>query len=324
MNMLTKLLLSAAVTAAACLAAGVHAAEYPDRPIRLVVPYPAGGSMDMVGRLIGKHLSDVLGQPVMVDNRSGASGNIGMDFVAKAPKDGYTLMIAPAGLASHEHFFQQLPFNPEKDFTPITRIANQPNVLIVSPHVAATNVRELIAYAKRNPNKLTIGTSGIGTSHDVAARAFMQATGTEMVLVPYKGGAPALADLLGGQIDIMFDSSPTAAPYVQSGKLRALGLTDDKRLSTMPQVPTLAEAGVPGFKFVTWMGVVGPAGIPDAVTTKLSRELLKLIASPKVRKQIEDMSLDPAGGSPREFKEFVKKESAAYARFVKQNNITPQ
>lgn len=312
------------VAVAAALCGAAVAADYPDKPIRLVVPYPAGGSMDMVGRLVGKHLGDALGQPVVVDNKPGASGNIGMDFVAKAPKDGYTLMIAPAGLAAHEHFFAQLPFAPLKDFTPITRIANQPNVLIVSANVQARNINELIAYAKQHPNKLTVGTSGVGTSHDVAARAFMRATGTEMLLVPYKGGAPALADLLGGQIDVMFDSSPTAAPYVQSGKLRALGTTDDKRLGTLPAVPTMAEAGVAGFKYVTWMGVAAPAGVPDAVTARLARELQKLVASPAFRKQIVEMSLDPAGGTPSEFRDFVKKESDAYARFVKDNNIAPQ
>lgn len=298
--------------------------SYPSKPIRLVVPFPPGGSIDMVARMVGQKLSSSLGQPVLVDNRAGASGNIGMDYVAKAPKDGYTLLLAHAGLAANAHMFAKLPFDPLKDIAPIIRIAEQPNVLVINPKWPFKSVGELVAYAKANPGKLSFGTSGVGGPQDVAARRFMQMTGTDMLNVAYKGGAPALADLLGGQIDLMFETSPTAVPYAKSGKLRALAVTSDKRLSTLTDVPTVAETGIAGYKAVGWMGLAAPASTAPAIIARLNEQVQGLLNASDMKKQIAELSLNIAGGSAASFVTFVHKESDDYARFVKDSNITPQ
>jgi tripartite-type tricarboxylate transporter receptor subunit TctC len=318
-----KLLLSVASALSLCVAVPAMA-EYPDKPIKLIVPYPPGGAMDMIARIAAKKLSDEARQPVIVDNRAGASGNIGMDIVAKSPKDGYTLLLAPAGLAAHEHFFAKLPFNPEKDFIPVVRIANQQNVIVVSPILPVTSVKELIEYAKKNPGKLRLGTSGLGTSHDVSARVFMAATGTDMLLIPYKGGAPALVDLVGGHIDLMFDTPSTAVPYIHAGKIRALGVTGEKRLPGIPEVPTIAEAAVPGFNFFTWAGIATPSGVPEPVVKRLEAMMQKVVAAPETRQELIAIDLEPIGGTSKEFQDLVRRESAMYARIVKDNNITPQ
>ena len=324
MKNLFRALTLVAAASLGCLAAPAFAQDYPNKPIKMIVPFPPGGSVDMIGRLVGQKLSDVLGQPVLVDNRAGAGGNIGMDVVAKAPKDGYTLLVAPSGMAANQHLFAKLPFDPQKDLAPIIRIADQPAVLIVNPKLPVKNVKELIAYAKANPGKVSFGTAGVGGAQDVAARLFMSSTGTDMLNVAYRGGAPALSDLLAGQIDLMFETSPTAVPYAKTGKLVALGVTTDKRIANLPDVPTIAEAGVPGFHSVTWIGMAAPAGTPPAVIARLNAEMQKVLADPAVRKQIGEISLDVVGGSSADFGKFLAKESADYAKFVKDNNITPQ
>lgn len=305
---------------------GLAAAEaYPAKPVRIVVPAPPGGSVDMVGRLLGQMLSEELRQPVIVDNRPGASGNIGMDHVAKAPKDGYTLLLSSFSVAVNGQLFERLTFNPSKDLAPILRVVDQPNVLVVNPaKVPAVNVKDLITYLKANPGKLSVGTTGIGNPQDFSVRQFMMATGTDLVSVAYKGSAPALSDLLGGHIDLMFDTSPTAVPYVKSGKLRALAVTSDRRLEALPEIPTLSEAGVPGYKSVFWMGLFAPTGTPEPVLRKIHAASLKALSMPEVRKQIAGMSLDPAGGSPEEFDAFLRDESAFYGKLIKDLNIPLQ
>ncbi|WP_062471279.1 Bug family tripartite tricarboxylate transporter substrate binding protein [Variovorax boronicumulans] len=309
----------------ACIVPVAHAQDaYPSKPIRMVVPFPPGGSIDMTARLVGQKLSTALGQPVLVDNRPGASGNIGMDYVAKAPKDGYTLLMLHTGLASNGHMFAKLPYDPIKDLAPVIRVADQPNVLIMNPKWTFKNVGELVAYAKANPGKLSVGTSGVGGPQDVAARRFMKMTGTDLLNVAYKGGAPALSDLVGGQIDMMFETSPTAVPYAKSGKLKALAVTGDKRVSTLPDVPTVAESGVPGYRFMGWVGLVAPAGTPAPVIAKLNEQVQALLKNADTQKQFTDLSLEVIGGSAPDFTSFVRKESNDYARFVKDFNITPQ
>jgi len=316
----------------ACLAAGLagivpaaHAQDaYPSKPIRMVVPFPPGGSIDMTARLVGQKLSKALGQPVLVDNRPGASGNIGMDYVAKAPKDGYTLLMVHTGLASNAHMFAKLAYDPMKDLAPVIRVADQPNVLIMNPKWSFKNVSELVAYAKANPGKLSVGTSGVGGPQDVAARRFMRMTGTDLLNVAYKGGAPALSDLIGGQIDLMFETSPTAVPYAKSGKLKALAVTGDKRVPTLPEVPTVAESGVPGYRFMGWVGLVAPAGTPAPIIAKLNEQVQALLKNADTQKQLADLSLEVIGGSAPDFTGFVRKESDDYARFVKDFDITPQ
>lgn len=278
----------------------------------------------MVARLVGQKLSASPGQPVLVDNHAGACGNIGMDFVAKTPKDDYTLLLAHAGLASNAHMLAKLPFDPLKDMVLIIRIADQPNVLILNPKWPFENVRELVIYAKANPGKLSFGTSGVGGPQDVASRRFMQMTGRDMLSVAYKGGSPVLVDLLGGQIDLMFETSPTAVPYAKSGKLKALAVTSDKRLTTLADVPTVAEAGIAGYKAVGWMGLAAPAGTPPAVIARLNEQVQILLNASDMQRQITDLSLDAVGGSTASFVTFVRKESDDYAKFVKDSNITPQ
>lgn len=323
-----KLFLLSATLVMAPLAFTVPAVQaeeaYPAKPIRLVVPYPPGGSIDMVARMVGQKLSTQLGQPVLVDNRAGASANIGMDFVAKAPKDGYTLLLAPTGLASNPHLFAKMPFDALRDIAPIIRIAEQPNVLVLNPKWSFKNVAELVAYAKANPGKLSVGTSGVGGPQDVAARRFMQMTGTDLLNVAYKGGAPALADLMGGQIDMMFETSPTAVPYAKSGKLRALAVTSEKRLPNLPDIPTVAEAGVTGFKSIGWMGLAAPAGTPRPVIEKLHAQMQLILNSAEMKKQIAEINLEVSGGTTAQFTSFVRSEWDDYARFVKDSNITPQ
>lgn len=298
---------------------------YPSKPLRIVVPFPPGGSIDMVARMIGQKLSEELKQPVIVDNRPGASGNIGMDHVAKSAADGYTLVMAPFSVATNAHLFLKLPFDPLNDLAPIIRVADQPNVLVVnSDKVKAKTVGELIVHLKANPGKLSFGTSGVGNPQDLSARVFMAATGTEMVNVAYKGGAPALADLVGGHIDLMFETSPTAVPYVKSGKLKALAVTSEKRLQSLPDVPTVAEAGVSGYKAVYWMGLLAPAKTPPAIINKLNAATQKILATPDAQRQISDVSLSPGGGTAAEFAAFIRAESSAYAKLIKELNIPAQ
>ncbi|ROZ78016.1 tripartite tricarboxylate transporter substrate binding protein [Ramlibacter sp. WS9] len=326
MNTLIRTLATAAVATASMLAgAAIAADEYPSKPVRLVVPFPPGGSIDMVARMLGQKLSEELRQPVIVDNRPGASGNIGMDHVAKSPKDGYTLVMAPFSLATNAHLFQKLSFDPLKDLAPIIRVADQPNVLIVNPaKVQANTVGELVAHLRANPGKLSFGTSGVGNPQDLSARIFMVATRTEMVNVAYKGGAPALADLVGGHIDLMFETSPTAVPYVKSGKLKALAVTSDKRLPTLPDVPTVAEAGIPNYKAVYWMGLLAPGGTPAPIVQRLNAVTQKVLSAPDVQKQLGEISLYPAGGSAADFAEFIRAESTFYGKLVKDLNIPQQ
>jgi tripartite-type tricarboxylate transporter receptor subunit TctC len=310
------------VLALACTT-GAFADAYPNKPIRLVVPFPPGGSVDMVARMVGKKLSENLGQPVLVDNRAGASGNIGMDMVAKAPADGYTLLMASAALTANAHLYAKMPFDPLKDLQPVIRVADQPNVLVVNPSLGVKNVQELIALAKSKPGKLTFGSAGLGAAQQIAAEIFMMKTGTKMLHVPYKGGAPALSDLVGGQIDLMFETSPTAVPYVQGGKLVPLGVTTSKRLSTLPNLPTIAEQGVPGYEAYTWLGVVAPAGTPRDIVGKLNAEVKKAM-TPEFRAELTKVNLIPVGDTPEQFTAFVKADSDFYARTVREARIEPQ
>lgn len=305
-------------------AAGVSAQTYPTGPIKLIVPFPAGGSVDMVARNVAKRLSDSLGQPVLVDNRAGASGNIGAEAAARSPADGYTLFVTSSGvLAANMHLYKRTGFDTFKDFAPVIRLVNQPNILMVHPSVQAKSVQDLIGLAKAQPGKVTMGSAGVGTGQDIAAKQFEMMTGAKVLHVPYKGGAPALNDLLGGQINAMFETSPTALPYVKDGKLRGLAITSAKRSPLLPNLPTVAEAGVPGYESVTWIGLVAPAATPKPVIDKLNAELNKALAG-DMGKQLAEISLDPIGGTPKEMADVIKADSEMYGKIIKAAGIEPQ
>ena len=321
--MLNRLHLRLCMVGLSLFSAAALAQPYPNKPIRLIVPFPAGGSVDMVARLIGKKLSESMGQPVLVDNRAGASGNIGMDFVAKSAPDGYTLLMASAALTANAHLYSKMSFDPLKDMTGVIRVADQPNVLVVNPVLGVKNVQELIALAKSKPGKLTFGSAGLGAAQHIAGELFMAKTGTRMLHVPYKGGAPALADLVGGQIDMMFETSPTAVPFVKAGKLLGLAVTTPKRVSTLPQIPTIAEAGVPGYEAYTWLGMAAPAGTPAEIVARLNAEVKKAM-TPDFRAQLTDINLIPVGDSPIAFQQFLMDDSANYAKIVKEAHIETQ
>jgi len=302
----------------------LFAQTWPTGPVKIVVPFPPGGSVDMVARLVAKRLTDSLGQPFLVDNRAGASGNIAAEFVAKSNPDGNTLFVTSSGvLAANVHLYKRTGFDPFKDFTPVIRLVNQPNILMVHPSVPANSVKELIALAKAQPGKITMGSAGIGTGQDIAAKQFEMATGVKVLHVPYKGGAPALNDLVGGQIQSMFETSPTALQYVTGNKLRGLAITSEKRSPLLPNLPTVAEAGVPGYESVTWIGLVAPAGTPKAIVDRLNADLNKALAA-EMGKQLAEISLDPIGGTPASVTDVIRADSAMYGQIIKQAGIEPQ
>ena len=301
-----------------------YAQNYPAKSVRIIVPYAPGGSVDSVTRLVGQKFTKEFGQPFIVENRAGASGNIGTDSAAKAAPDGYTLLMSSSPpLAANIHLFKKLPFDPFKDFAPIMLIANQPNVLVLNPSVPAGSVKELIELAKSKPGKLTFGSSGVGASQHMAAELFMMMTGVNMKHVPYKGGGPAMVDLIGGHIDLMLETAPSAIPFVNSGKVKALAVTTLQRSGRLPNVPTLDEAGLKGYEFRGWIGLVAPAGVPKEIIAKLHDQLQKDIAG-DLRKQLDEMGLDIAGGTPQQFADFIRKDSDMYAKLVKAANIAPR
>ena len=307
-----------------CFTMPAYAQDYPNKPVKIIVPYAPGGSVDSVARLVGQKLTQDLGQPFIVENKSGASGNIGTDFAAKAAPDGYTLLMSSSPpLAANIHLFKKLDFDPFNDFAPIMLIANQPNVFVVNPSLPARNIQEIIELAKSRPGKLTYGSSGVGASQHMAAELFMMMTGVSMKHVPYKGGGPAMVDLIGGHIDLMIETAPSAIPFVTSEKVRALAVTTLKRSARLPNVPTLDEAGLKGFDFRGWIGLVAPAKVPKEINAKLHAQLQKNMAG-DLRKRLEEMGLDVAGGSSKEFSDFIRKDSDMYAKLVKAANMAPR
>ena len=305
-------------------AGGVFAQGYPAKPVRLVAPYPPGGSIDIVARLVGQKLSEALGQQFIVENRAGASGNIGTEYVAKAPADGYTLLLSGAPpLAANMYLFAKLAFDPARDFAPIIRIASQPNVLVLHPSVPAATVRDLVALARARPGAMNFGSGGIGASQHISAELFMMLTGVRMAHVAYKGGGPAMIDLVGGHVDLMFETAPSALPYVESRKLKALGVTTLQRSAMLPDVPTMDEAGVKGYEFVSWMGLVAPAAVPREIVQRLNTAAQKAITG-DLRKRLTELGLDVAGGTPEEFAAYIRADSAKYAKLISVAKIRPQ
>ena len=309
MNRFIRFLGSAACALFVLAGAGAAAADFPTRPLRLIVPFAPGGGNDTVARLVGQGLSTELGQPVVVDNRPGAGGIVGAEAAAKAAPDGYTLFLGGVGShAINPNLHASLSYDPVKDFAPISLIASAPLVLVVHPSVPATSVRELVALAKAQPGKLNYASNGNGSSSHLAAVMFASMTGVDMVHVPYKGLSPALSDLLSGQVQLMFSSVVAIVPHVKAGKLRALAVSSRERLSLLPDLPTIAESGVPGYQTSSWYGILAPAGTPPDVVAKLNAALVKVVSQPEVRQALAQEGADPVGNSPAAFGAFIQSE----------------
>lgn len=314
-----RLLLAAAVASLMVLPLAVQAQDYPVRSIRLVVPFPPGGPTDVLARIVAIRLGERLGQPVVVDNKPGASGMIGADMVAKAAPDGYTLLANASIHVINPSLYAKSPYDAIADFAPVSNLADVPLVLAVNPKLPARSVKELVALAKSSKTSLAFASAGNATSQHLSGEAFKLAAGIDMLHVPYKGSAPALTDLIGGQVQLMFDSMPSAMPHVKAGTIRPLAVTTPKRSSALPEVPTVAESGYAGFAISTWYGVWAPAATPPAVVQRLSREIAAIVRLPEVREQFAGLGADPVGNTPTEFAGFVKAELTKWAGIVKRS-----
>jgi tripartite-type tricarboxylate transporter receptor subunit TctC len=322
MNVRTLGPLSACVAAAviAIAPAAAQGPDYPTKPIRIVVPFPAGGATDLFARAAAQKMTEAWGQSVVVDNRPGAGGNIGTELVAKALPDGYTLEMGTVGThAINASLYAKMPYDHVKDFAPIILVAGVPNVLVVHPSVPANSVQELIAYLKANPGKVNFASSGSGTSIHLSGELFKVMAGVQMTHIPYKGSAPALQDLLGGQVQLMFDNLPPSLPQIKAGKLRALGVTSTARAPALPEVPTIAESGLPGFDASSWFGLLAPAGTPPAIVAKINAEIAKWLATPEAKEKLLAAGANAAGGTPDDFARHIAAETAKWAKVVKES-----
>ncbi len=293
------------------------AQAYPAKPIRIVVPYPPGGTTDILTRLLGQKLGEAWGQQVIIDNRAGASGNIGAEAVVRSPGDGYTLLSASTVHTVNPSLYSKLAYDPLKDFTAVTLLAQVANILVVHPSLPVQSVKEFIAFAKKRPGQLNYSSAGNGSAPHLTAEMFKMATGVNIVHVPYKGAAPAITDLLAGHVMLTFATAPSGVPHVQAKRLRALGVSSATRIPALPDVPTIAEAGVPGYEAIGWNGLTGPAGMPQAVTDKLNTEVVKIMKNADVSKRLSELGLEPRTSTPAEFALFLKAEVVKWAKVVK-------
>jgi tripartite-type tricarboxylate transporter receptor subunit TctC len=321
-----SLLLAAAVSAFAFAHAPASAqAAYPNKPMRIIVPFSPGGATDTLARMMGQKLTEAWGQPVVIENKPGAGGNIGADAGAKAAPDGYTLTLAAAGfMAVNPSVYTKMTYDPAKDFAPLTLLVKAPLLLVVNPKVPVNNIQEFMAYVKANPGKVSLGNGGNGTAQHLGGVYMSNEAKVNIVHVPYKGSAPATTDLLGGVVDAQFDNMVTLVPYVKSGKLKALAVSSTQRSAAFPEVPTLSETVLPGFETGTWYGLVAPAGTPPAITTKLTQELQRILAMPDVKEKLVAMGLDASGMSGAEYGQFIRSEIAKYAKIVKTAGVTAE
>ncbi len=316
-----KHLRCACLALASLLIGAAALAAYPDKPVTLVVPWAAGGSTDILARAIGEQLSRSMGQPVIVENRAGASGNIGSLLVAKARPDGYTLLIGSMSThAMNPALIPNMPFKGADDFTPIALVANVINTLVINPSVPAKTVQELIAYARANPGKLAYASAGGGSTNHLSAEMFKKAAGIEMLHVPYKGGAPAVLDTVGNQTQVLFSAGTQTLPHVKSGKLRLIAVTEPKRSALLPDVPTVAET-LPGCEMSVWYAAFGPAGMPRDLVSKLNAEINKALAVPEVRSRMEAMGVDVISSTPEQLAETLKRDTLRYARVIHELGI---
>ena len=314
----------AALLLAAMFALDAAAQGYPSQPIKLISPFPPGGSVDITARLIAEPLGTQLGARIVIDTRSGASGNIGMEAAARAAPDGYTLVLNTIPLVTNQSLFDKLPWDPVRDFAPIGMVATSPHVLVVPNRLAARTVDDLLRLARANPGKLTYASAGVGTTFHLCTEMFKDATGTFILHVPYRGGGPALLDTLSGQVDLSFPTLSAALPHVKAGSLRALAVTGVARSPQLPEVPTLREAGVKDFQFSQWLALLAPVGTPPDVVARLNAALRQTLNSPEVREKFEAQAFESYITSPEEAGKFIAAEVGRFARLIKTRGITAQ
>ena len=312
------------LSALLCAGAAAQTAAYPTRPVRFIVPSAAGGGTDIIARAISLRLGEVLGQQFVVDNRPGAGQMIGIELAAKSPADGYTILMAASTLAINPIMYKKVPYDPLRDFAPITQAASLPNVLVVHPSLAVKTLAELIAYAKQHPGQLNFASAGIGTSPQMSVELLKSMAGIDMVHVPYKGTAPGVVDLLAGQVLVMAPNVLTALPHIKSGKLRALAVTSARRSVALPDVPTIAESGLAGYDSTQWYGVLAPAGTPRPVVARLHDEIVRALRDPDVMKRLAADGAEPVGSTPEDFAAFIRSESEKWAKVAAAAGIRPE
>ena len=308
------LIIAWVVAASATLA---HA-QYPNKPIKMVVPFLAGGTTDIMARAMAAELQKAFGQAVVVENKAGAGGNIGADFVAKSAPDGYTLLMGTVGTHGiNVSLYPKMPYDAVKDFAPVSLVAAVPNVLVAAPSFPVNNVKELIDAAKKDPNKITFASSGAGTSIHLSGELFKQLAGVQMTHIPYKGSSAAMPDVMSGQVNVMFDNAPTVMPQIRGGKLKAIAVTTSKRSPALPNTPTIAEAGLPGYEASSWFGVLAPAGTPKDIVEKLSQAIAKSLQTAEIRDRLASQGADAVGNTPEQFAAHIKSEIDKWAKVVK-------
>ncbi len=308
-------------SADAAFSAAQTASTYPSKPVRFILPFPPGGGTDILGRLIAERLSASLGQPVVIDNRGGAGGNLGAAEAARAAPDGYTLLLAATTLAISPSLYSKLGFDPQKDFAPISLVATVPNVMITNPSVPAQTLREFIALARSKPGAMNFGSGGTGTSNHLGGELFNIVAGVKLVHVPYKGVNLAMNDVFAGNVQLVLIGIPAAAQNIKAGKLRALAVLARERSAALPDVPTAAEAGLPDFDVTTWYGVLAPAGAPRAIVTRLNTELVRIMHSPDLKERLATMATEPRTSTPEEFAAYIAEERARWAEVVRKTGI---
>lgn len=311
----------------ALLASGLSAqaqSSYPQKPIKLVVPVAAGGGTDFIARLVGQKLGEALSTPVIIENKPGGGGNVGVDFAAKSEPDGYTLVMPITSFPVNPGLYKKLPFDTKKDFVPITLVASAPLLLVINPQLPVKSLSDLIKLAKDKPGVLNYATSGVGTTSHLAAELFKFTAGLDIINVPYKGGGPAVTDLIAGNVQLYFSTVPAALPQTKAGKIRALAVTNNKRLPGLSEVPTVSEAGLPGYEVVGWFGLFAPAKTPPAIVERLNAEVVKILKMPDVREKIEAHGLLPGGGTSKELSVFLDAEIKKWTQVIKAANITQQ
>ena len=298
-----------------------HAQTYPRSPIKIVVPFPPGGGTDLLARLLGQKLNESWGQPVVTDNRAGANGTIGAAIVSKSPPDGYTLLLVPSGFAVNPSMYPKLPYNTDKDFAPITQLAASPLLVLVHPSLPVASIKDLIALAKARPGQINYASSGIGSPPHLATEHFKSMAGVNMVHIPYKGGGPAIVDLLAGHVSVYFNAILQALPYAKSGKLRALAVTSPQRFAAAPDVPTIAEAALPGYEMTNWYGLLAPGATPKDVVTKINAEVTKILNFADVKERLLADGAMVIGSTPEQFAAFLRQETAKFAKVVKASGM---